>query len=1389
MRLFRSLIHSALLVLLSWQVVSLSAQENQAPPVNVEPNVSPTPPVPEPPREGESSGPIEDLPDALKPWRDWVLWDHPDLSAAPLYSDASTRIAIWPSVLNLDATANGAAFTVSGISLGKGWLALPGSSNFWPREVRVSGEPVVVLERQGQAAVKLSPGAFEISGVFLWDQMPQQLPIPMAYGRISLQVNGSPVELPNWGANGNLWLKRSRESEAEEQAFLETRIDRLLKDGSPLGLETRIELSVTGKSREEIIGTVIPEGWQISSVRSAIPSAIEPSGLLRAQVRAGKWVIEVDAFRTDPVSTVAYADGVEPVVDRELIGFVAAPDFRIVELQKITQVDASQTNYHEPWRRYPVYRWDPSAPFVIEEKLRGMGLQQPAGLSIEREFWLDGESDLLTFRDRISGSAQQTWRLDVSPGQALGAARMSGEGQLITQNPVTGASGLEIRDRSISIDAVGRIDGANRFPASGWEASVDQCSAKMHLPPGWRVLALFGSEWVEGDWLTNWTLLDLFVLLVFTMAVLKLWGWIPAAIAFFGFGMAFHEPGAPKYLWLVLLVPLAILKTPIQGVAKQVVEVGKWVALVILLIVMVPFVAGQLQGVVYPQLENDGKSRGPGVMARALDYSASVAESSASYPQSRAVTPKKAAAAANLQQDEQALIQTGPAIPTWKWREIKFGWRGPVVPSEEVRVLLISPGWQRVVTIARVGLLILLLGVLLSGSTGFGWIKRKRRLSDAPAAKGTAAVVALSGILSLSATSDALAEDFPTPELLDQLEMRLTESSDAFPGAAEIPSAQIKLQQNRLSINAVVHLAEACAVPIPGQLAAWSPVSVQVNGESAVAVVRRDGFLWVLLEAGVNQVSVSGLVPNANEWELGFQLRPRSLSVEAPDWTVTGLKANSVPEDQILFSRKVSDVSAEAAYDRSDLESVVRVERVLEIGLDWQVNTTVRRLSPKGRAVALNIPLLPGERVLSSQVSVNDGVASVQLSSNADARSWRSELPKTDSIALQASESSNWVERWQVQASPVWNVRYEGLDPIYEQTSSALAPIWRPWPGETTTLQLSRPAAIEGETVTIRQVEHIIVIGSRQRTSTLRLDLQASLGQDLPMALDPAAEITRLTVKTPDSNTPAAQPVRRDGDALVLPIKPGEQSIELQWKLPQKIGLHETADQLSLPVEGANVSTRIELPSSRWVLWTHGPLRGPAVTIWSLVLLALIGAFILGRFRLSPLRSYEWALLIIGLTQVHPASALFVIGWFFVIAWRGSKRGQAISTLPFNFLQLVILLASLPVVIIVIAALHRGLLGTPLMMVEGNGSRATWLNWFAQRAEATLPEPGVFSVSIWYYRLLMLGWALWLAVSAVRWVRWGWQQMTTEVFWKKGEKKSKSKPPAIPEQAGEGEEK
>lgn len=72
----------------------------------------------------------------------------------------------------------------------------------------------------------------------------------------------------------------------------------------------------------------------------------------------------------------------------------------------------------------------------------------------------------------------------------------------------------------------------------------------------------------------------------------------------------------------------------------------------------------------------------------------------------------------------------------------------------------------------------------------------------------------------------------------------------------------------------------------------------------------------------------------------------------------------------------------------------------------------------------------------------------------------------------------------------------------------------------------------------------------------------------------------------------------------------------------------------------------------------------------------------------------------------------------------------------------------------------------PDMHIAGNGSDASLLRWYEDRTTGTLPSVWVFSLSLWFYRIAMLLWALWISFALLRWLRWGWECFSHHELWK-----------------------
>lgn len=1321
----------------------------------------------------------QSLPKLLADWKDWATWEETKNNGVPsAYHDLNQVLPLWPGPLTLQADVQGGTFAFTVTASKDCWLPLPGDADAWPQEVTLGGAPVPVVSQGGRPHIQLARGqSAQVQGGFRWKEMPQTLTLPGFIGIITLQLNGQPVDLPVWDDQGRLWLQRTS-TEPADKDFLAAQLFRLLQDGSPQWLQTRVELSVAGKSREETLGHALPEGWRLSSIDSPLPVAVDDTGLLKAQVRAGKWTVALSAYRTTPAAAIGFASGTQPIAEQELVGLQVQPGFRLIEFTGIPAVDVAQTTFPTDWRSFPVHQWETAQPFQVEEKLRGMGLMKPPGLAIVRRFWLDETGNQLTYQDELSGSGQQIWRLDAAAGHQLGAVKISGEGQLITRNPETGAPGVEVRARDLSLQAVGRLDRAPALPATGWQKDAESLSATLNLPPGWRLFAVFGADWSSGDWLTTWSLFDVFMLLLFTLAIGRLWGWQAGLVALLGGLAIYQEPGAPRLSWITLLIALAAARHISHPKLRRFLAGLRIAAILILVASAAPFVIQQIQQALYPQLEpyrftwqeNEALSA-PAALAPVME-SASVARDAfvGQLQENRSTLlsfskKEKSKVADNLKYDTKAKIQTGPAIPQWSWRQVQFGWRGPVSAGEQVRLSLIPAWLGRLLCLARVGLVLALAWLLLRRKSG-------ETTPTAPPAVPASAVTAslLISLSLLTATPAAQAQE-PSADLLTQLRQRLLEERAALPQRAEIPHAHLSLNGRQLTLTVEVHAIDTVAVPLPGRLPTWSPVSISEN----VPALRHDGFLWVLATPGTHRYTVTGLIPPGAEWQWSFQLKPRQVTIDAPGWTVTGVKPNGVPEDQVFLVQQNRAASAEAAYDQRVFNPVVIIERQLEFGLVWQVRTTVRRLSPGGSAVSLSLPLLPGERLLTAGLTTDNDRLQLRLGAQQREVSWQSELTPANTLPLKAEPGENWVESWTLIASPIWNIKTEGLAPVYEAQQTELTPVWRPWPGEAVTLTISRPEAVQGATTTIHRAQHDTQLGDRQRTSTLSLSIQASLGDDFRLTLPQEAEVTSLKLQNQEL------PVRLDAGSLVVQVRPGDQELKLAWKTPGKLETRSGTVPVTLPVPASNITTTLALPDSRWLLWAEGPVRGPAVRFWGLALTSILLGCLLARVPHSPLRGHQWAILLLGFMQLPLVIGGGIILVFFALAWRGAHGAEKLAPVPFNLFQILLLGACGIALLAMLAVVHQGLLGRPEMFVTGYGSTTHQLRWFQDRTlDGSLTQPRILSVSIWFYRALMLAWALWLARSVLRWIPWASRQLQTGGIWRSRPVPPAAKPPPLP---------
>ena len=223
---------------------------------------------------------------------------------------------------------------------------------------------------------------------------------------------------------------------------------------------------------------------------------------------------------------------------------------------------------------------------------------------------------------------------------------------------------------------------------------------------------------------------------------------------------------------------------------------------------------------------------------------------------------------------------------------------------------------------------------------------------------------------------------------------------------------------------------------------------------------------------------------------------------------------------------------------------------------------------------------------------------------------------------------------------------------------------------------------------------------------------------------------------------------------------------------------------VDLGVPSVNSATTLKLGQDRWSLLLGGPRLGPAVQFWGVLLVIVLIALGLGRTRITPLRTWHWLLLGIGLSQSPVWVGATVVGWLLLLGWR-SRLSSNTGDSSFNLAQIGLALLTLLALNFLFSAIQQGLLGLPDMQIAGNGSSAYQLNWYQDRAAAQPPGVWLVSVPLMAYRLLMLAWALWLAFALLRWLRWGWGCYSAQGLWRKIERRPKPEKMAREKQAAQ----
>jgi len=791
-----------------------------------------------------------------------------------------------------------------------------------------------------------------------------------------------------------------------------------------------------------------------------------------------------------------------------------------------------------------------------------------------------------------------------------------------------------------------------------------------------------------------------------------------------------------------VLTLVAISRAVQHARARWWMQAARLVALLALALLLVPFGVEHVQAGLFPATTKTGDQ----LVSNGTDHFESMVsegrynggQRQQTLSENDKMRKKKKKKYLSKQIDPKAVVQTGPGVPTWSWNTALLQWSGPVSQDHSMRLFLLGPTANLVLSLLRVTLL----GALALSLAG-RWPRRDG------AAAGPAAAALL--LFSTLAPSDATAA--PDPALLAQLEQRLTTEPACAPRCLSVGASTLSVSADTLRMRAEVHAGVDTSWPVPGPAAAWVPERVLLDGRPTGAIARlADGFLHVRIAEGTHIIEVSGPLPGADVVTLALGEVPRSVTWSGQGWAVTGIHADGSTDASISLTRVLG--GSAAALSTENLAPWLEVHRQLDLGLPWRVRTTVRRVGPTDSPVTLTVPLLPGEAVTEGGMQATGGKVAVSLDRDEQRVGWLSTLPATAELVLTAPTSVPWTEVWSLSCSPMFACSTDGPAPLtHVDAERTWSPQWRVWPGEEVRVAVTRPEGVQGQTTTIDRAELKWEPGRRQLLAELALEVRSSQGGRQAMRLPPGAQLQSVSING------AGRPLQlQEGRTLQLPLAPGAQRVLIRWQQARPTGIANRLPLVELGGPAVNAKVTVQQPRDRWIVALFGPRWGPVPLMWIYVFAVLLLAPLLARIRHSPLAGWQWLLLGMGMTQVWVLAPALVAGWFFALEWRRVHPPQ--DRRVFHLVQVLLIGLTVAALASLYLAIHAGLLWQPDLQVAGAGSSDHQLVWLTDQLSGAMPQPMVVSLPMWTWRVVMLLWSLWLAASLVRWLPWAFAAWT-----------------------------
>lgn len=1354
------------------------------------------------------------IPEPLKPWVEWVSEGSEALTCPFInnskYENQLNHVCAWPSVLSLNVTDNAAVFKQSWQVLTKSIIPLPGNDKNWPLNVIVNTKPVPVLSYKGLPSIELDKGNYQIEGSFEWQKIPESIAIPAQYAFVKLTVNNQVSAFPKI-ENNDLWLQKSEPNQAKQDS-IDISVARRITDGAYITLETFVSLNVSGKMREVGLGKLLPEGFELIGIESQLSSFLDGDGVLHAKVKPGSYNIKVQAYAQPTLLSWRKPEQTHRWPKDEIWVFQGHENLRLGKIEGVKMIDSSQATMPKAWYELPSYLMSTNDTLTYDIQHRGKPLHLENQLSLNRTLWFSFDNTAYTFNDVVNGTMINEWRLSMTSPYLLESAEDK-DGSVLITTTAEDERGIENRYPQVNVQARGVIGAAKTLPVTGWDSHFERVSVLLHLPPGNKLFAVFGADYVSDSWWASWTIWSSFIVLLSSLIAARLISKTAGVFTALMLIVIYQVGGAPITAIVNLLIAIALKKHQPFERMKPLVNLYWGASITVAIGAILFFSASQIRTVIYPQLEARQSSvqnfnAPPEMNIASVSKQAVKRKESALYSTMEAemesdsmelikVSGSKVNAKDLMIERYQSdsLMQAGSGIPNWQWNSYRIQWNSPVAKDQIFDVIVLSKTLYRIIKIIGVALTLLWLYILLKDvmSSAFTNITRKINTTDHVTNKVVVSIIALF-LFFPSYPPNAQAADFPDKILLDELKARVIEAPLCAPHCATINNLQVSIDVKELSLVLSVHANADTALAIP-RSDFWRPeqlsftqtgsktIGQKLNNTRIDSLYKSKGWIYIPVAKGISTITLIGQIAPVDTFQLEFKEKPKHLNVTTNNaWEIVGAQDNRLAGNALEFIATTKALSnattktltnAESSSDRSiesntdststrySAQPFVKVTRTLSIDQLFTVQTKVERIAPSSGSINIQVPTLTGENITTAGVIAENNQVQVTIPAGSYAFTWRSNITKQAVLSLYAKPEQSLIEYWRVIVSPAWHAKLSGLPIILEDQNNSdyYTYSFYPHPDERLNIAVARPDAVKGDVLAIDAVNYKIDQGTRTSILTLSFEYRSTRGGEHSIELPESYQLKEIRTDNKLIN------LQVENGKLAVPVLPGKHNVNIVMRANVSDSLFMSAPEINLNAPVSNIISIIDLNNQRWILWAKGPLLGPAVLYWGELFAFILLALLVSKVKFSPLSTLHWIVLGFGLSLSNWGVLMLTAFWFASIT-ASNYRPKTLSRLAFNTSQFLLYGLSIITIISLVSVVPVSLLSSPSMGIEGNYSYGNHLQWFSDKTNGLLPQVSVISIPTLFYKGIMLAWVIWLSFAFLNWIKWAWKTLGEQGYWR-----------------------